>query len=186
MVSDETARIEKVKAELAQKWGWVLALGGLLLLSGLAAISAPHFASLAMVVVLGWVVLLGGISQLVSAVYLRGAQRVGPLVISGLLTLACGLVLLIYPVAGIAMMTLLLGCFLLAEAIFKGVGAFDIKPHPAWTWMLADGIVTGVLSILILGGWPDQSFAVIGLLVGISLAITGVSLVSAAFYLRRP
>lgn len=169
----------------ARGWGWVLGLGGLLLLSGLAAIMAPRFATYVLAVLLGWLFLFAGISQLVTAVYLRETRQVSSMVIAGLLAGAAGMVMLLHPGLTIAMLTLLLGCFFLAEAIFKGVGAFDLKPHPIWSWLLADGIITGVLALLILAGWPSRTEAVIGLLVGVSLFVSGVGLTSTAFLLRR-
>ena len=173
-----------IPADVSKQWRWVLALGVLLLLSGLAAISAPQFASYVLATLIGWLFLFAGVSQLMSAAYLRRAQAVSPIVISGLLTLAAGIVLLVYPGLTVAMLTLLIGAFFLAEAIFKSVGAFDLKPSPVWRWVLADGIITGVLAILILGGWPSRSDAVIGLLVGISLVFSGASLLSTAFFLK--
>ncbi|MHC4409002.1 MAG: HdeD family acid-resistance protein [Planctomycetota bacterium] len=185
LVSQETAKIEKLRADLAQKWGWVLAFGGLILLSGLSAIGAPQLASYLLARLLGWLFLFAGISHLMSALYLRYAQPVSSIVIAGLLTTVAGLVMLLYPGLTLRMITLLLGCFLLAEAIFKSVGAFDLRPKPIWTWLLADGLITGILALLILGGWPSSSEAVVGMLVGISLAFTGVSVCSAAFFLKN-
>ena len=173
------------EAELSRNWRWVLAFGGLLLLSGLAAIAAPRFASYVLAALLGWLFLFAGVSQLVTAIYLRSTRQVSSMVIAGLLAAAAGLVMLLHPGLTIAMLTLLLGCFFLAEAIFKGVGAFDIRPHPIWGWLLADGVITGILALLILAGWPSRTAPVIGLLAGISLLVSGIGLTSTAFYLRR-
>jgi uncharacterized membrane protein HdeD (DUF308 family) len=156
-----------------------------MVLSGLAAIMAPRFATYVLAQLLGWLFLFAGVSQLMSAAYLRATEPISSIVIAGLLAGAAGLVMLIHPGLTIAMLTLLLGCFFLAEAIFKGVGAFDIRPHPIWSWLLADGVITGVLALLILGGWPSRSEPVIGLLVGISLLFSGIALTSTALYIRR-
>jgi len=170
--------------ELARNWRWVLAFGLLMVLIGVAAIAAPQVATLAIATLIGWLFLFAGASQLVSAYYLRHSQPVSPIVIGGLLATAAGMVMLLFPGLTARMFALLLGCFFLAEAVFKGVGAFDIRPHPLWGWLLADGVVTGILALLILGGWPSGSVAVIGLLVGISLVFSGAALTTAAFHLK--
>jgi len=170
--------------DLARAWRWVLALGLLMLIGGLAAIAAPRLASYLLATLLGWLFLFAGASQLASAFYLRHAQPVSSIVIGGLLSGAAGIIMLVYPGLTVRMLTLVLGCFLLAESIFKSVGAFDLRPNPLWRWLLADGVITGVLSLLILGGWPSRSDPVIGLLVGISLVFTGAATASAAFHLR--
>ena len=48
---------------LSRNWGWLLALGILMIILGIFAIGAPVVATLAFQVVLGWILVIGGIAE---------------------------------------------------------------------------------------------------------------------------
>jgi uncharacterized membrane protein HdeD (DUF308 family) len=51
--------------------------------------------------------------------------------------------------------------------------------------MLLDGIITLVLGVMIWRHWPSSSFWVIGLLVGISMLMTGTTRLMMALAFRK-
>ncbi|MGV2829090.1 HdeD family acid-resistance protein [Myxosarcina sp. GI1(2024)] len=90
--------------------------------------------------------------------------------------LGAGIVLLVYPLEGVVTLTLVLAAFLLLEGVFELILAFQLRPNSSnWWWVLADGIVTLVLGLLIWLEWPASAAWVIGLLLGISLISSGLS-----------
>ncbi|RTZ57952.1 MAG: hypothetical protein DSZ33_06905, partial [Gammaproteobacteria bacterium] len=54
--------------------------------------------------------------------------------------------------------------------------AFTLKPQAGWGWMLFNGFVTLLLSVLIIVGWPSSSLIAIGIIVGVSLLFDGLTL----------
>jgi uncharacterized membrane protein HdeD (DUF308 family) len=47
---------------------------------------------------------------------------------------------------------------------------------PTWGWLLADGIVSVALGLMIAVHWPSTAAWALGLLVGVSLIFNGLSL----------
>ena len=171
--------------EIARNWRWVLGLGLVLLLAGMIGIAAPYFTSKFVVKAIGLLFLLGGIANVASALQMRGERAIGPTALTGVLMAICGGLFVFRTDAGVDAITLILGIFFLVQGVFKVIGAFYVRPDPVWTWLLVDGSITCLLGGIVLAGWPDKSFSIIGLIVGISLLFSAASVLSIAFYLKR-
>lgn len=67
-----------------------------------------------------------------------------------------------------------------------GLSAKPPSAHflPGWGWQAADGIITFVLGLLVLAGWPASGLWVIGLFVGIDLIFYGCAWMALALSLR--
>jgi uncharacterized membrane protein HdeD (DUF308 family) len=169
---------------LSRNWGWLLALGILMVLLGLFAIAAPVVATIAVQIMLGWLLVIGGIAQGVHAFMVKGWAGFLLALLSAILYLVVGILLLINPVAGAVALTIIFAAFLVVEGIFKIVMALRVRDHRGWGWLLASGIVSLILGALIWAQWPSSALWVIGLLVGIQLVFTGWALVMLALAAR--
>ena len=65
--ADIEAKLLASRRLVAEKWGWFLALGIVLILVGFAAIVWPFPATVAAKVVLGWLFLVGGVVMIIHA-----------------------------------------------------------------------------------------------------------------------
>jgi uncharacterized membrane protein HdeD (DUF308 family) len=155
--------------------GWSIAFGILLLIAGLLSIAAPAFAGVAAGVFFGWLVLLAGAAHLVYAWSQRGAGAVIWEILIGTAYLIAGLYLLFHPLAGMALLTLVLAVYILFEGIFELVVFSRIRHLRGAAWFLIDGLVSLFLAALIFFHWPSSSLWVIGTLVGISLFFSGLA-----------
>ena len=70
-------------------------------------------------------------------------------------------------------MTLLLLVFFMVEGISKVVFALNIRPFPAWGWVLASGLVGIVLALYLFANLPVTAEWVLGFLLGILLVVGG-------------
>ena len=154
--------------------GWQIAWGVLLIVVGFLAVLLPGAAALATAVLFAWLLILGGGFEIAYAIQNRQRSGFGWKLVSGLLTLALGIVLLVLPIASVLSLAILVGAFLLASGIARVVLSFKVRPRRGWGWVLADGLVSIALAVLIAIGWPASSIAVIGVLVGFSLISTGI------------
>jgi len=93
----------------------------------------------------------------------------------GILYVATGVYLFVYPLTGVLTLTLLLGSFLLTEGTFELILAFRLRGQTNWTWELTNGIVTLLLGAIVWFQWPSDAPWLIGTLVGASVLFTGVS-----------
>jgi uncharacterized membrane protein HdeD (DUF308 family) len=153
---------------------WVTILGIVMIVAGFLAVLAPGPAALAATLFFGAMFMIGGAAEIAHAFATRKEDGFGWKLVSGISTLALGILFAVFPVAGIATLALFVGALLFAHGIFSGVLMFKLKPKQGWGWILFDAIVSIVLAILIAVGWPSSSIPIIGLLTGFSLISAGV------------
>ena len=169
---------------LSRNWGWLLALGILMIILGVFAIGAPVVATIAFQVMLGWLLVIGGIAEAIHAFMAQNWRGFLFELLSAILYVVVGGLLLFNPLLGAAALTLLLAVFLVVEGIFKIIMALRVRDHRGWGWLLASGILSLILGAMIWAQWPASGLWVIGLLVGIQLLFTGWSLVMLALAAR--
>ena len=111
--TDVDAAIAAARIVIAERWGWFLALGIVLLLAGVAAIAFP-LSTIAAKIALGWIFLVGGV-VLVHAFSIRVARLPDGVADRRLYVVAGGW-LAFFPFTGIVTLTILLAALFLAEA----------------------------------------------------------------------
>jgi uncharacterized membrane protein HdeD (DUF308 family) len=153
-----------------------IALGGVLVLVGVLALSFPVITTVETAVVFGVLLLIAGALQMGTAVWARGWGGLFLHVLVGLLYAFVGLVLIDRPAIASVELTLVLAVFLVAAGLFRVVAALCLR-FSGWGWSLLNGVIALVLGVLIWRGWPDDGVWVIGTLVGIELLFNGWSLV---------
>jgi uncharacterized membrane protein HdeD (DUF308 family) len=162
---------------LSRNWGWLLALGILMIVLGVFAIAMPKPATLAVQLALGWILVVGGIAEGIHAFMAQGWRGFLLELLSAILYLVVGGLLLVNPVGGALALTIVLAVFLVVEGIFKIMMALRVRDHRGWGWLLASGVLSVILGLMIWAEWPASGLWVIGLLVGIQLVFTGWALV---------
>ena len=128
------------------------------------------------VLLLGWLLIIGGVLE---AVYAFWQERWGAFFIDltvGILYAVVGFMMVANPGVAALTLTLLIAMFLILAGLFRTVAAIAARP-PHWGWLLAHGVVSLVLGILIWRQWPVSGLWVIGLFVGIELLLNGATLI---------
>ena len=159
---------------LRRNWGWLLALGILLILVGMAAISSPVVATLATVEIFGVFLLIAAVVEFASAIWAIGWGGFFPHLLCGLLSLFLGVLLVDRPGLGAAGYTLVLAVFFVAAGVLR-VGHALSRRFSGWGWTLLSGAVTLLLGVLIWRDFPESALWVIGTFVGIDLVFNGLS-----------
>lgn len=164
-------------------WGYFLASGIAFLVLGTIALAYSVLTTLASVFVFGAALFFGGMFQIFHA--FKASKWSGFLLdlLVGVLYVTAGLLMAVHPLAGAQSLTLLLAAFFLAVGVFRTMGAIILQP-PSWGWLLASGIVTFLLGIIVWVQWPESALWVIGTLVAIDMIFNGVWLVMLALNVR--
>jgi uncharacterized membrane protein HdeD (DUF308 family) len=165
--------------------GWSVALSILMILAGCLAIVVPRAAGIAITIFVGWLLIFSGVAHFVFGWHTRGNGGLIWELLLGIAYIAVGVYLLMNPIAGLASLTLALAMYLLAEGILELILSFRLRPVPGWGWLLFDGIVTLILSVMIWRTWPSNSPWVIGTLVGISMLFSGIARLMLSLAARR-
>ncbi len=148
--------------------------GILMLIVGSIGIFAPGIMSLTVVMLLGWLFITSAIVQ--GYITYKTYSRSFSAWLKPTLSFITGMLFLIFPVEGVAVAAILLAAYLLVDAFSSFGFAMDYKPHKWWWMHIVNALVSIVLAILILIGWPMTSFLWVGLYAAISLTFDGVVL----------
>lgn len=170
---------------IAARWRRWTALGGLTILLGLASITLPWLSGMRVETLLGGVLIGDGLLQGVHAAQIRRYQGAGWRVAGALVSLAAGSLLLGLPPQGMITLALLLGSFLLAAGIIKAFLATVLQPLFGWGWLLADGVMSALLGLVMLLLLPQAADWFIGFLLGASLVFDGIWLIGTALTARQ-
>lgn len=172
--------------ETKKATGWLIALSILMILTGIVAIALPGISSVTFTLMLGWLLLFSGIVQIVKALRSRPIRGFWLSLIVGILYVIAGLTVVFNPVPAVLALTWLFGFMLIFEGVITIVAAFVNKAGRHLSWIVAlDGIITLILGILVLSQWPTSAIWLIGLYIGISILISGISLLVVALSTRR-
>lgn len=159
--------------------------GVLFVILGFLAITLPGISTLSTELFIGWLLLFGGAFQLFRAFKSRRAPGFVGSLLTGLLYALFGVMLLVFPVAGILSLTLLLTVFFAVEGIAKIILSFQLRPFKNWGWLLLNGILALILAYIIWSGWPGTAFWVLGMLVGINMIFFGTSIMMLSLSLPK-
>jgi uncharacterized membrane protein HdeD (DUF308 family) len=148
-----------------------------LLVLGIAAILFPVFSTLLATVFVGWLLLIFGIMAFIHSFSIHGAGPFFGALLLSLLSTAAGIFLVTHPPAGALALTLLLGMVFMVQGAVELSFALEMRPMPGWGGMLASGIASIVMALLIIATWPGISMIVLGILVGVNFISSGMSFI---------
>ncbi len=164
------------KETLKRQSGLIIGLGVVMALIGVAGMVAPTIFSLAVVSFLAWLFLFSATVQ-GYATYksYRGSFSAW---LKPVLSLIASVLLLLFPVEGVAAVGMLLAVYLLVDAYSSVTFGWQYRPNRGWWVMVLNGLLSVVLAAILLASWPLGSFVLVGLFVGISLFFDGIALVA--------
>lgn len=153
---------------------WVrMLLGIALILAGVVVLGDLALATLLSVFVIGWAAIIAGAFEIIHAFWTKGWGGFVWQIVLGLLYIGGGIIIINQPVAGVLILTWLLGIFFLASGIVRIFLGFSNWAESGWL-LLVSGVFGVIAGIVILSGWPMSGIWVIGLLLGVDLIVHGV------------
>lgn len=156
--------------------GWLTALGILSVVAGFMAIGSPLMTGAFVTAVIGALLLLNGVLELVHAFSARGWQAGVLAFLGGVLAIIAGGMLIAQPLIGSAIIAIVLIVFFFCDGIARSILAFMLKPIPGWGWMLAGGVASLLLGVMMWQNWPLSGLWAIGVLIGIRILFAGVTI----------
>jgi uncharacterized membrane protein HdeD (DUF308 family) len=176
--------IVQVTPEMIHHWGWFLAFGIVLLLLGIAAIVRSVIATVASMLFFGWLLVLASIFEFVSAFMVGNWAGFFLHLLIAILFAITGVLMLTRPVISAEAVTLVMSMFFLIAGLYQLIAS--LWTHlPGWGWQALSGVVTSILGVLVLAGWPASGLWVIGLFVGIELIFYGWAWIALAIGLHK-
>ena len=169
---------------LAQQFGkYSLITGGILLIIGIAGIILPQLLSLQISVLIAVFMLFAGFFW-ASHTYTYNRKSLNDW-LKPILLIVTGGLMLYTPLVSIAILGLLMSFYLLIDAFGSFSMAQALHPQKGWGWMAFNGLISLLLAILFLLGWPASSMFLVGLFIAISLIFDGLALISIGLLYRK-
>jgi uncharacterized membrane protein HdeD (DUF308 family) len=183
-----SARIESTLrdelADIARRWPWLLALGVVMIVVGLFALSSGFAATVASVIVIGSYLIVSGIAHLATAFSAYCWRGRALHLLTGVLAGVTGFVLIARPGIGAGVLTLVFAILFLVSGGMRIVSAV-VERFPNWGWSLASGVLSAVLGIMVMASWPLSGTWFLGLYLGIDFIFSGVTWVALSITLRK-
>jgi uncharacterized membrane protein HdeD (DUF308 family) len=101
--------------------------------------------------------------------------------------LLAGLSLLWSPISGLVTLTVVLIVYFIIDGILTILLGLDHRRElsDGWQWIVVSGVIDLILAAILISGLPGTVFWAVGLLVGIDLAFSGISVIGLALAARK-
>lgn len=164
---------------------WSTVWGVLLIIFGMAAVASPFLAAVAINAVIAWLIVMAGVIHVIVAFHAFRAGSMLWKLLVGLAYVFYGGYLITHPSLGVASLTLVLASLFLVEGVLNIALFFQMRSVQRSGWVLADGIITLLLGLMIYMQWPSSSAWAIGTLVGVSMIVSGITRVMLSLAVRK-
>lgn len=155
-----------LRGRLHQSWGWLLALGIVLILFGGLILTTPLGVITATLTTEGW-----------SA---RSWQMLG-----GIAFIIGGLLIFADPTFGLVSITMIVAATLVAQGITSLLVSGGVPDWAGRKWLVLSAVVSIVAGLLVLFDLPSSAGWTLGTIVGAVLLLQGISLTLLALDVRR-
>lgn len=173
-----------VTENMQRHWGWLLALGFLLLILGFIGLGMDIMLTIVSMYFFAALLMVSGLSHFADAFkYKRWKGAVWQIIIAILYLIAAGIVLY-DPLLASTIITALLAWALIIIGVTRIAMSFSLKDSKGWGWILFAGLTSLVLGILILLQWPMSGLWVIGMFIAIDMIVSGWTYIFLAMALR--
>lgn len=170
---------------LRRNWGWIVALGVLLILGGTAAAVVPVAASIAVEALVGATLLVCGAAQIWQAVRCEGWRCRVISIVAGAVYAGGGVLIALDPLAGLVALTIVFVSVMLASGVLRIAMAVRQRPEQGWGWTMAGGVLTALVSGALIPFLPAVSLTLLGLVAAVSLIVDGTAHVALGLAARR-
>ncbi|MGZ8192431.1 MAG: HdeD family acid-resistance protein [Methylobacter sp.] len=173
---DERFQTKVLLEELPRQWGWLLALGILMVVLGTIGMGVAFYVPVASVLIYSGFLIGAGILQLWQGIKAKETAWSGRTqqFLVALFYLAIAALIIWDPIAASVGLTLFLGALLAGIGVIRIADALRCRRAGwQWTWTLIAGILNLILAAIILFSWPFSGLWVIGLFISIEMIING-------------
>lgn len=163
---------------IGKKAGTARWMGVLLIILGVLALVTPLAAGLSVAMAIGALLVVSGVAQLFLAFRGGSVGAAIGIALLGVLAILCGGYMLMQPGAALGALTLFLAAFFFAQGLIEVINGFGARPAQGWGWLLASGVVSILLALMIWRQFPISGAWAVGTLVGVRLLMSGTVLLS--------
>lgn len=139
---------------LLPDWRWVVGIGIAVTALGIVALAHIVASTVASAFLVALLMIGTGIVQAFGALGASGLGRKALWLAASLLYLFAGVLFIADPIRASAILTLVLAVALGGAGVARIMFGVRLRPARGWVYMLASGVVTAIVALLIVIGWP--------------------------------
>lgn len=177
-----------LRGKLHQSWGWLLALGLVLILFGGLILTTPLgvvTASLTTEIWIAAALVVGGVLQLAHGLKASDwGARVWQM-LGGILFIVGGVLAFVYPTLGLESLTMIVAVTLVAQGITSLMVSGGFPDWSGRKWLILSAVISIVAGLLVLFDLSTSAGWTLGTIVGAVLLLQGVSLTLLGLEVRR-
>ena len=177
-----------LRGKLHGSWGWLIALGVVLMLFGGLILTTPLGVITATLTTEIWIaaaLVVVGILQLLHGLKAKDwSGRIWQM-LGGIAFIVGGVLAFVYPQLGLESLTMIVAVTLVIQGVTSLLVSGGV---PDWTgkkWLILSAVLSVVAGLLVLFDLPSSAGWTLGTIVGAVLLLQGVSLTLLGFEVRR-
>lgn len=163
---------------ITQASGAVTAWGVLTIILGVFVMGSPLITGLALAVLIGFSMIIAGLAQ---TIYTFQADSIGRGILRllfGGITVLAGIAIVGQPGMALATLTLFLAIYFIVDGLTILFASTAVAGGQGKGWVIFNGIITLILGIIIWRGWPVSGAWAIGILLGLRLIFSGMTMLA--------
>jgi uncharacterized membrane protein HdeD (DUF308 family) len=154
---------------------WFVLGAIVMVIAGVLAVSVPLVTTTAVSIFLAWLLIAAGIGHLIAAFRFESfASFVWELLVATA-AIFTGAFMRTHPAMAPVTLTFVLAILFLASGISEFALFFRVRSAPHSGWILLNAAVDIIIGLVVLRNWPANSVWLLGVLVGVSLLVAGIS-----------
>ena len=157
--------------------------GIIMIIAGILAIIHPVAGSVAFIIFLGALFVASSIVQ--AYMTFKAHQKSAGAWFKVFMLLVTGILLLVWPVSGIAALAILFAAYFFMDAFASLQMALDLKPLKGWWIGIVNGLLSFLLGIIMILGWPFSAPFTVGIIVGVSFLMDGIVLIYLGYLAKK-
>jgi len=171
---------------LRARWQWIVAFGAIALVAGVLALGSAAVATVSAAVLVGFMMLIASFAEIAAAFGVKDWGHFLFWLLLGVLYALAGLICLLDPFDAATVLTLMLGISLAIIGLLRIFVATKIKHERGtpWGWVAFSGVLSFLVGLMIIAGWPSTSFFVLGLFLGMDLIFIGTMWIAMGLALK--
>jgi len=177
---------DRVADRFRQHAWWALAVRGVLaIVFGVLAWVWPGVTLFVLVILFGAYAIVDGLGAIIEAFRSAPSKSRAWLGVTGVLGVVAGLAAFLWPGATSLILLMLIAAWAVVTGVFEIIAAIALRREITGEgWHIVSGVVS-VLFGVVLFAWPAQGILAVLWLIGICAVVFGVTMLIAAFQLRR-
>lgn len=169
-----------------QVWYWTVIRGVLAVVFGVVALVAPISTAVSLAVVVAVFAIVDGLFEVVDGIRHRSTGGAGLRILQGVLTLAFGVVLVVWPSITALAIVWTVGIWAVVVGVIQLVVALSLRKvvRSGWGWGVVSGLVSVIFGVIVVAR-PSAGLVSIIWVLGVYALMLGVLLIGFGLQVRR-